>query len=131
MHLESSVSAIPVFSQSWGGRFNNSFLSFLQKVLVHISFPTFQPAFEDDDHGGVTSVKRAIAPSEHFQKVQFLRPACFCKSGLHFLLENNVDEIIIVVPHLVLDPVTLNPVHQQSFLFPGKENKMRRLVQSK
>ena len=42
MHLESSVSAIPVFSQSWGGRFNNSFLSFLQKkpVKIFFDFPT-------------------------------------------------------------------------------------------
>ena len=73
-------------------------------------------------------MKRAITPSEHFQKVQFLCPACFCEGSLHFLLENNVDEILVVVPHLVLDPVALDPVHQQSFVFPGKGNKMKRMV---
>ena len=65
-------------------------------------------------------MKRTIAPAKHIQKVQFLCPARRGEGSFHFLFEDNVDEIFIVVSHLVLDPVILNAVHQQSVALPDK-----------
>ena len=68
------------------------------------------PAFEGDDHRRLTSVKRSLTPPLHRYKVQLLGPAGLGEGGLHFLLEHDVGEVLVVLRHLILDPVALDAV---------------------
>ena len=55
-------------------------------------------------------MKRSLTPSLHCYKVQLLGPTGLGEGGLHFLLEHDVGEVLVVLRHLILDPVALDAV---------------------
>ena len=78
------------------------------------------PVPEGDHHWGLAAVKRPILPPGYLQERHLLHQPRLLEHSLQFCLKNVFDEVNIIVGHLLLNPVSFNPVNQECSLFPNK-----------